>query len=172
MGGKFQIFHQKIFIKTKWTGIHPGKTNILHLKVDPWKRRCLLVIIIFGFHVNFQGWWVGPPGRSAVSLSMAEPQHPMAGYAGKGNKKRTFSYHQKKSLRIKSLQSSEKVFPPGKSQKSVIEKSFEKTLWGATLRMSSLCKARLHSKSQHMLFATCYIVVSCCFFEKSQLCSY
>ena len=90
---------------------------------------------------------------------MAEPQHPMAGYSGKGNKKRTFSYHQKKSLRIKCLQSPEKVFPPEKV-KNLLEKSFEKTLWGATLRMSSLCKARLHSKSQHMLFATCYIMVS------------
>ena len=149
------VANSRFFVKksslTKWTGIHPGKTNILHLKMDPWKRRCLLVIIIFGFDVNFQGWWVGPPGRSAVSLSMAEPQHPMAGYSGKGNKKKDLHFHQKKSLRITCSQSPQKVFPPEK--KKLLEKSFEKTFWDATLLMSSLCKARLHSKSQHMLCA-------------------
>ena len=33
----------------------PPKTNMVHLKMDPWKRRFVLETIISRFHVNFWG---------------------------------------------------------------------------------------------------------------------
>ena len=33
----------------------PRKTNMVHLKMNPWKRRFLLETIIFRFHVSFRG---------------------------------------------------------------------------------------------------------------------
>ena len=43
-------------IESIWTGIFtPPKFNMVHLKINPWKRRFLLETIIFRFHVKFRG---------------------------------------------------------------------------------------------------------------------